>query len=55
MKCSYCGSEMKVRIIAGDGRGGVHWKKGDEHPSVWERCGRKGQLTAVGYYFPAQF
>lgn len=50
MKCPYCGGEMILGIISGDGHERLHWKSGDTRASIGERMRKKGSLENVQYF-----
>lgn len=49
MDCPFCGKPMIEGTITGDGRSQVYWKAGEGSPTLWEKMGGEGRVTAVKY------
>ena len=47
MLCPYCGREMKVGILSGDGRSPVTWKQGEKKAGIMDAIVGSGTVTAA--------
>ncbi len=47
MLCPYCGKEMKIGIMSGDGRQGITWKEGEGRAGLIDKLYGSGKITAA--------